>query len=98
MKHKNCHARSKDKRRKLKLKNFWRRVFEKRTARKLKALKTPGVPFVGVAKKAAPHVSTLFPSGPSSWYFNSGNRRDKDFNQRQKRKRARWETRGKKAA
>lgn len=59
----NNHARTKRKLKMLRLKAFWKRVFEKRQEKKMKQLTPKGHPFTGVAKKAAPHASILFPDG-----------------------------------
>ena len=75
-KQKNCHARSKQKRRKLRLKNFWNKVIEKRLAKK--RIKIPGKTIVGDAIDFAKPLDASF--------YRRGNRKDKTLNQRQKRK------------
>lgn len=97
MPQRNNHARSKQKRKALRLKNFTKSVHEKRLQKMARLRRAKGKPLVGEAKALVPHISVLFPTG-YSWNWNTGNRRDKTFNQRQKRKRFRHEPRGKKAA
>lgn len=87
-KQRNCHARSKQKRKQLRLKNRVTATHERRLRRYLPE-PPKGITIYGEAKKAAVHMSDLYPTG-SSWYWNTGNTRDKSLNQRQKRKRARW--------
>lgn len=76
MKQKNCHARSKQKRKKLRLKNFLNRVFEKRYLKSRP--KFPGQTVYGDAIKVAVPLDPAF--------YRNGNRRDRTLNQRQKRK------------
>jgi len=76
MVHKNNHARSRQKRQKLRLKNFWNKVMQKRLAKK--TLRIPGVTITGDAVKVAMPIDASF--------YRQGNRRDKTLNQRQRRK------------
>lgn len=87
MAHNNNHARTKEKRKKLRLKNFWNRVFDKRREKQQKANEPKGKTFTGPAKRHAIHISMLFPTGDISWNFQ--NHHPKDLNQRQRRKRRR---------
>lgn len=84
-KQRNNHARSKRKRRLLKLKNFFSRVFDKRSAKMIKANQPKGLTIVGDAKKYATSLEKLFPDGGGGYLFNP--ERKKYLNQRQKRKR-----------
>lgn len=76
MKQRNNHARSKQKRKKLRLKNFWNKVIEKRLAKK--RIKIPGKTITGDAIKQAKPLDARF--------YRQGNRRDRTLNQRQRRK------------
>lgn len=78
MKHQNCHARSKQKRAKLRLKNFWARVFNKRAIKRIDSLKPKGKTIYGEAVKVAMPLDAMF--------YRQGNRRDRTLNQRQRRK------------
>jgi hypothetical protein len=87
-KQRNNHARSKRKRRALRLKNFFTRIVNNRLQKKQKAMKEKGTTFVLPnnqvgAKDFAPHVETLWPQG-SGFLFD--NHHPKNLNQRQKRK------------
>lgn len=79
MKQKVNHARSKQKRKALRLKNFFSKVLLKRHQKKIDALKPKGKTIYGKALEAAHRVSHL---------FNVGNNHGRYLNQRQKRKRA----------
>ena len=81
----NNHARSKQKRQKLRLKNFWSKVFTKRLAKK--TVRVPGVTITGDAIKVAMPLDASF--------YRQGNHRDKTLNQRQKRKIKRQQPHGK---
>ena len=84
MTHKNNHARSKQKRAKLRLKNFWIKVFEKRWVKaKPKIIK--GLPFVGNAKTNAKNIRELSPDNYRRYLDHAHPMR---LNQRQKRKQA----------
>jgi len=85
MAHQNNHARSKQKRQKLRLKNFWNRVFTKRAAKTV--VKPRGITITGDAIDVAMPLDASF--------YRSGNRRDKGLNQRQKRKIKRQQPHGK---
>ncbi len=85
MKQHNNHARSKQKRKKLRLKNFWQRVFDQRDEKRLKSLRKKGRTIQGPAKKFAMDYHKLFPDDNGKWLFDHGHA--KDLNQRQKRKR-----------
>lgn len=78
MKQRNCHARSKQKRAKLRLKNFWARVFNKRAVKKIEAIKPKGKTITGDAIDVAMPLDASF--------YRQGNRRDRTLNQRQRRK------------
>lgn len=87
MTHKNNHARSKQKRKKLRLKNLLTSIRERLLAKIRKAQKPRGITIVGIAKNHAIDLT-------GANYGLSKSFRDNDFNktlnQRQKRKRARW--------
>ena len=85
MAHNNNHARSKQKRAKLRLLNFWNRVFAKRAAKSI--VKIPGRTIIGDAIDRARKLD------PSLYRIN--NRGDKGLNQRQKRKIKRQQPHGK---
>ena len=78
MKQKNNHARSKQKRKALRLKNMQVSIFEKRVKKKMESFKAKGKTFRCDAIDIAVHVDTKF--------FRHGNRRDRTLNQRQRRK------------
>lgn len=77
---KNTHARTKQKRKKLRLKNFLKRVFDKRQQKKIEALKPKGKTVYGDAINVAIPVDA---------HYNRYNTFDRNLNQRQRRKRAR---------
>lgn len=82
MVHKNNHARSKQKRSKLRLKNFWIRVFTKRLE-KAKPKEIKGLPFVGNAKTNAKNIRELSPDNYRRYLDHSFH---VSLNQRQRRK------------
>lgn len=96
MTHKNNHARSKRKRKQLKLKNFRKRVYDKRLQKKLEAMKPKGNTIYGEAKSVAISVIDLFPNGGDGFLFD--NNHHKYPNQRQKRKKWNWCPQSRKAA
>ncbi len=85
MAQRNNHARSKQKRQKLRLKNFWNRVWQKRVAKRM--VRTPGTTITGDAIDKAMPIDASF--------YRQGNRRDRGLNQRQKRKIKRQQPHGK---
>ena len=82
MKQKANHARSKQKRAKLRLKNIWVKVFTKRWI-KQKPKEIKGIPFVGNAKTNAKNIRELSPDNYRR-YLDHGFQMK--LNQRQKRK------------
>ena len=81
----NNHARTKEKRKKLRLKAFHKKVHEKRMIKKMQALKPKGLTITGPAIHKAIHVSALFPKG-DSYLFLFRNENEKKYNQRKRRK------------
>lgn len=77
MKQRNNHARSKRKRKFLRLKNFWKRVFSLRLEKKQKSLRIKGKTIFGEAKKQAVLIR-------SDSFYDHGFKLK--LNQRQKRK------------
>lgn len=92
MKQRNNHARSKRKRKLLRLKNFFKRIITKREQKKIQALKPKGVTIIGNAKDLAISVHELFPNGDYGFMFSKGHRYIP--NQRQKRKLRRQQPHG----
>lgn len=84
MTHRNNHARSKQKRQKLRLKNFFKAVFERRAKKRLDALKPKGRTFRRIKHITAKDVATYCSVGELYDYQHARN-----LNQRQKRKRQR---------
>lgn len=76
-KQRNCNARAKQRQKLLKLKNFCKRVMNKREAKIAKLKKAKGRTLVGQAAKQIPHVTRF----QRSFYVATGK-----LNQRQKRK------------
>ena len=97
MSNSNCHARSKQKRKKLRLKNLLRRILEIRLKKHQKANKPRGITITGIhAKEVALHVNQLAPKNYQGFFhvkslFDHGHKLK--LNQRQKRKRARQQNR-----
>lgn len=96
MKQKTNHARSKQKRKKLRLKNRMQSVVEKRNAKRLKEYEPKGKTLVGEVKKIVPHVNSILaykndtnPNKRISYGFLLDHDFVKRLNQRQKRKRIR---------
>jgi hypothetical protein len=91
MKHSNCHARSKQKRKKLllKMRTFWNRVVSKRAA-KIRQLNQPKGETIRLkhqedkASNYAVPYADLFPNGGGGYLFDSNHART--LNQRQRRK------------
>ncbi len=77
MKQKVNHARSKQRRKTLRLKNFFKRVMDKRFEKKMEALKPKGTTVYGKAASNAIKVDAS---------FNRNNHHGRFLNQRQKRK------------
>lgn len=71
-KQRNNHARRKGKRKELLLKNFFRRVLEKRHAKLAKAHKTKGRTIQGRAILHAVHISSLFKDARTLPYLTEG--------------------------
>ena len=96
MRHKNCHARSKQKRKKLRLKNFWAKVFAKRKDKIKKSHEPKGTTMMGEAKKFARPLPNTLPTGDRiRWGFLMDHSHAKNLNQRQKRKLRRQQPHGK---
>jgi len=77
-KQRNCHARSKQKRKSLRLKNYISRIFDKRSQKRMASFKKKGTTITGDAIDVAMPLDASF--------YRQGNRRDKTLNQRQRRK------------
>lgn len=89
-----CHARSKQKRRKLRLRNRMQSIHQKRIAKKIKEFEPKGRTFVGIkASEVAIHANELAPKDFGGLYYRGAKYFDHQhklrLNQRQKRKRAR---------
>lgn len=96
MTHKNNHARSKQKRKKLRLKNFFRSVFDRRLKKRQKAMEPKGKTVVGAAiTHALDFTGKNFFAANGGWFDHQ---HAMNLNQRQKRKRARHSNNYKKAA
>jgi len=88
-----CHARSKQKRRKLRLRNRMQSIQQKRIAKRMKELQPKGKTLIGIdAVRVAIHTNELAPKDFSGLYYRAGKYFDHQhklrLNQRQKRKRA----------
>lgn len=92
MPQRNCHARSKQKRKRLRMSNLLKKIH----ARKLERLRpepTKGRPYKGKALDIAIPYHELFPDDYGSLYFPRTNH-GRNLNQRQKRKAVRQQPHG----
>lgn len=90
MKHKNNHARSKQKRKQLRMKSLLQSIADKRYEKIKKAHKPGETIYLQTAgdkmSNYAVHISALFPNSRNWWNF--GTHHARNLNQRQKRKRS----------